>query len=311
MQSRNPAFSRRPEFNGQGQPAQSQPQQGYGQQDYGQSYGQQGYGQQYGQQGYGQQGYPQQYGQPQGFGTPQEQSSPHYGLPHEFPSTARQTDRMTLDDVVMKTGMLFGILLFTAAVAWFMVPATMVMPLAIGAMFVGVGLGLFIAFRREVMPAAIVAYAAVEGVFVGGFSRFFESMYDGIVGQTIMATLATFAAMFVAYKVKAIRVTPRFTRILIIATIGYFVFSLIRVIAVIFFGAPSLYSMGILGAGIALIGVGLAALNLVLDFDYIENGIRNGVPEKYSWLAAHGLVVTLVWLYIELLRLIAILRGDD
>lgn len=304
MQSRNPAFSRRPEFNGEA------PQNAYGQGQYQQGYGQpQGFGQ-------GQQQYPPQgYGQPQGFGTqqgyPTEQTQPHYGLPQDFPDAKRPENRMTLDDVVMRTGMLFGVLLLTAATTWFMVPNQILYVVALGAMFLGLGLGLFIAFKRQVMPGAIVAYAAVEGVFVGGISKIFESNWNGVVGQAVLATLAVFAAMLVAYKVKAIRVTPKFTRILIIATLGYAVFALINLGSVLVFGGTSVYQMGLLGIGISLLGTGLAALNLVLDFDYVESGIRNGVPEKYSWLAAHGLIVTLVWLYIELLRLIAILRGDD
>lgn len=286
MQSKNPVFARREEF------ARANPQAG-----------------QYGQ--------PQQpYAQPQ-YGQPQPQLTPaQLGQMYKAPSAGPlQTGRMTYDDVVMRTGMMFAVLLATAAATWFGVSGSpeLVFPVWIGSMLVGLGLALFISFSKTIRPAAILAYAAVQGVFLGSISFAFEVLlgYEGIVFQAVLATLCAFGAMLLAYKTKVIRATPKFTRFLIIATIGYAVFSVINLVAVLVFNATSVYQMGLLGIGISLIGVSLASLNLILDFDYIERGVNSGLPQQYSWVAAFGLVVTLVWLYIEMLRLIAILRGSD
>jgi len=227
-------------------------------------------------------------------------------------ATPAQTGRMTYDDVVMRTATLFGVLLLAAAATWFTVaPTALVMPVWIGSMLLGLGLGLFISFSKTIRPAAILAYAAVQGVFLGSISFVFESFYDGIIFQAILATLGAFGAMLFAYKNKIIRATPKFTRFLIIATIGYAAFAMLNFLAVMLLGMTSVYSMGILGIAVSLFGVGLASLNLILDFDFIDRGVRNGLPQQYAWMAAFGLMVTLVWLYIEMLRLIAILRGND
>lgn len=277
MQSKNPVFARRQEFSGRPQ----QPQ-------------------------YAQFGQPGQY-TPQGAYSP-EQLDELYQRPAATPA---QTGRMTYDDVVVRTASLFAILLVAAALTWFLAPPALLAPLWIGAMFLGLGIGLVIAFSKTVRPPLMMLYAAVEGVFIGAISFAFESFYDGIVIQAVLGTLGAFVAMLVAYKVKAIRATPKFTRFLIIATLGYVAFSLINVVAVMAFGVTSVYSMGLLGVGISILGVGLASLNLILDFDYIDRGVQQGLPQQYSWVAAYGLLVTLVWLYIEILRLIAILRGSD
>jgi len=331
MRSKNPVFAKRDEFAGDshagpGAPGGQRPgaqqgwpgqQPGYQQPGYQQpGYQQAGYQQQGDQQqGYQQQGYQQQGYQQAGYQQPQPPvgSPQQLGQWYQAPSaTPAQTGRMTYDDVVMRTATLFGVLLLAAAVTWFTVaPTALVLPVWIGSMLVGLGLGLFISLSKKIRPGAIVAYAAVEGVFLGSISYVFENVYDGIVFQAILATLGAFAAMLVAYKTKVIRATPKFTRFLIIATIGYAVFSVLNFLAVMLLGLPSVYSMGILGIGISLLGVGLASLNLILDFDHIERGIRGGLPQQYAWVSAFGLLVTLVWLYIEMLRLLSILRGND
>jgi len=277
MQSKNPVFARRQEFSGRPQ----QPQHA-------------------------------QFGQPGQF-TPQGTYSPEqldemYKRPSATPA---QTGRMTYDDVVVRTASLFAVLLVAAGATWWLAPPQALFPLWIGAMLVGLGIGVVIAFSKTVRPPLMMLYAAVEGVFIGAISLFFETVYPGIVVQAVLGTLGAFAAMLVAYKVKAIRATPKFTRFLVIATLGYAAFAVLNFVAVLVFGLPSVYSMGVLGIGISLLGVGLASLNLILDFDYIDRGVQQGLPQQYSWLAAYGLLVTLVWLYIEILRLIAILRGND
>jgi uncharacterized YccA/Bax inhibitor family protein len=224
-------------------------------------------------------------------------------------ATTADTRRMTLDDVVMRTGMLFAVLLATAGVTFYVVkPETF--GLILVAALVGFGLSLWITLSKTIRPAAMFVYAAVEGVFVGGISSFYEARWEGVVVQAVLGTLATFAAMLALYRFNVIRATPRFQRILIMAGAGYLVFSLVNLVIAVVSG-NSVYNVGGLGLLVSAFGVGLAALFLVLDFDYVEQGIRNGLPERFAWTAAFGLVVTLVWLYLELLRLLAILRGDN
>jgi uncharacterized YccA/Bax inhibitor family protein len=224
-------------------------------------------------------------------------------------ATTADTRRMTIDDVVMRTASLFAVLLVTAAVT-FEVVKPQNFGLILIAALVGLGLSLWISFSKTIRPPVMFAYAAVEGVFIGGISFLFERYYPGIVVQAVLGTLGTFAAMLALYKFQVIRATPRFQRILMIAGAGYLVFALLNLGLAMFTG-NSAYDVTGLGLLISAFGVGLAALFLVLDFDFVEQGIRNGLPERYAWTAAFGLIVTLVWLYVEILRLLAILRGDN
>ncbi|WP_432572122.1 Bax inhibitor-1/YccA family protein [Kineococcus sp. SYSU DK005] len=223
-------------------------------------------------------------------------------------ATPTQSRRMTLDDVVVRTALLGGALVLGAAAAWF---ADVGLGLAIGAALVGFVLAMWAQLSKKVRPGVMFAYAAVEGVFVGAISHAYSFLYDGIVGQAVLGTLGAFAAMLIAYKTGVIRNSPRFTKVLTIAGLGYLVFGLVN-LAFAAFGGTSVYSAGgLLPVLVSGFGVVLASLFLVLDFDYVEQGVRNGLPVKESWRAAFGLVVTLVWLYLEILRLVAILRGDD
>jgi uncharacterized YccA/Bax inhibitor family protein len=229
-------------------------------------------------------------------------------------ATSVQTGRMTLDDVVMRSAVLFGLLLVAAAGTYVARPSFGVVMLA---MFAGLGLGLWISFSRTVRPPVMMVYAVVEGVFVGGISAAIEQAYSqsghgGLVPQAVLGTLSAFAAMLVLYRTRLIRATPKFTKILIIAGFGYLAFGLLHLVGVWLHLWPSIYAgNGLLAVGASAFGVVLASLFLVLDFDFIEQGIRNGLPERYAWTAAFGLLVTLVWLYLEMLRLLAILRGND
>ncbi len=219
-------------------------------------------------------------------------------------ATPVRTGRMTYDDVVAKTGIMFAVLLVGAAIGW-QAPG-----LWFVGMIVGLVLGLVNSFKREPNPALMLAYAGFEGLFVGGISKYFEDAWDGIVGQAVGATLVLFAVALVAYRSGRIRVTPKFKRGMLIALGGYFIFVMINLVSSLF-GGPTVWDNGPLGLLIGAFAIGLATLSLVLDFDFIEQGVRNGMPEKFAWTAAFGLIVTLVWLYIELLRFIAILRGDN
>jgi len=158
-------------------------------------------------------------------------------------------------------------------------------------------------FSKKVRVPLIVAYAAAQGLALGTISRIYNETYSGIVGQAVIGTLCAFGGILVAYRSGKIRVTPKFTRIMVGALIGYLVFSLIT----IFTGRPG----GAMGLLIAVAAVALASFFLVLDFDQIEKSIAAGVPQQESWRMAFGLMVTIVWLYLEVLRLLSILRNSD
>jgi uncharacterized YccA/Bax inhibitor family protein len=220
-------------------------------------------------------------------------------------ATGAQTGRMTMDDVVIKTGLMFAVLVPLAAVNFFLQSPL----LTFGGAIAGLVVGLVIAFKQSTNAALTLSYAGLQGLFVGGISGIYENVYDGIVAQAVLGTLAVFAVSLFAYKSGRVRVTPKFQRIVLIALGGYLVFSLVN-IGVVLFTDGSL-RQGPLGIAVGLIAITIAAAMLVLDFDFAEQGVKNGLPERYAWLAAFGLVVTLVWLYIEFLRLISILRGSE
>jgi uncharacterized YccA/Bax inhibitor family protein len=227
-------------------------------------------------------------------------------------ATPTQSRRMTLDDVVLRTASMFAVLLVGAGVGYLGVRSgTIGFPRMIGAALVAMVLGHWAQMSKKVRPGVMFAYAALEGVFVGAISTLYASLYDGIVGQAVVGTLAAFAGMLLAYKTGVIRNSPRFTKVLTIAGIGYLVFGLANLALWAITGTSVYGGGGIIAILVSAFGVVLASLFLVLDFDYIEQGITNGLPAKESWRAGFGLMVTLVWLYLEILRLIAILRGND
>ncbi|MFN0284632.1 MAG: Bax inhibitor-1/YccA family protein [Kineosporiaceae bacterium] len=224
-------------------------------------------------------------------------------------ATPVDTGRMTLDDVVMRTAALFGVLLLTAAPTYFFwKPGFLVI---IGAGLVAMVVGFVAQMGKTVRPPLMFAYAALEGVFVGGLSWLYAARWDGIVPQAVFGTLAAFTAMLVLYKTGVIRNSPKFTKILMIAVVGYIIFGLVNLMFALFAGVSIYSGNPLIALAVSAFGVTLASLFLVLDFDFIEQGIKNGIPEQYAWLAAFGLMVTLVWLYVEMLRLISILRGDN
>jgi uncharacterized YccA/Bax inhibitor family protein len=209
------------------------------------------------------------------------------------------TGRMTIEDVVMRTGMLFVVLVAVGSVAYGANNGGLA---AIG-IFGGFILAMVNSFKKTVSPALVLAYAAFEGLALGGISRYYNDIYPGIVSQAVLGTLCAFGGILLAYRSGKIRVTPKFTRVMIGALIGYMVFGLIT----LFTGFPG----GSTGTLIAVAGVALATFFLVLDFDQIEKTIAAGAPRNESWRCAFGLMVTLVWLYLEVLRLISILRNND
>lgn len=220
-------------------------------------------------------------------------------------ATAVDTGRMTMDDVVVRTGLMFAVLL-PLAVLNYVVQSPL---LTFGGVIVGLVLGLVVAFKQSTSAGLILSYAGAEGLFLGGISRAFETQWPGIVPQAVLGTLAVFAVSLFAFKSGRVRATPKFRKTVLIAMGGYLVFCLVNLVVMLFGGGGEFgLRQGPFGFLIGLFAVGLAAAMLILDFDFAEQGVRNGLPERYAWLAAFGLVVTLVWLYIEILRLLAILR---
>lgn len=216
---------------------------------------------------------------------------------------------MTLDDVVVKTAACLGVLVATGAVAWVLELRGLAL---IGAL-VGFVLALVITFRGSTNPALILSYAAVEGLFLGGISQMFNAQYKGIVMQAVIGTAGVFGGMLIVYKTGAIRVTPKFTRWLLGAMIGVVGLMLANLLVGIFNGGSGLglrdgETNPALAIGFSLLCIGIAALTFLLDFDMIDQAIRQGAPERFAWYAAFGLVVTLVWLYLEILRLLSYFR---
>jgi uncharacterized YccA/Bax inhibitor family protein len=220
-----------------------------------------------------------------------------------------QTGRMTMDDVVARTGFLFTILVAVGAAAWYF---NVGFGMALIALIAAFGLSLVISFSKTVRPALVVTYAALEGLAIGAISRVFNEVYPGIVSQAVIGTLAAFAGVLMLYRSGRLRATPQFTRILMGALIGYLVLGVASFIAALMGvgGGFGFYGVGGFGLLLAAGGVVLASLFLVLDFNQIEEGIRQGASEQESWRAAFGLMVTIVWLYLEILRLLAILRRE-
>ncbi len=240
--------------------------------------------------------------------------------------TGRGTGRMTMDSVVEKTAISLGLLVVAAAVTWFMIgdlgdPTTgdaaygKAFTFAMGGAIIGLVLSLVNSFKKVISPALVIAYAVVEGVFVGAFSKIIAS-YVGdptVVFQAVLATMVAFGGTLAAYKFFNIQVTDKFRKVVTIAIFSFvgvmlvnFVLSMTGVLE-----SGGLRGFNTLGLLVSAAAVVLAVLMLIMDFDYVERGIAAGIPERESWRAAFGLTVTLVWLYIELLRILAILRGDN
>ncbi|SFK41455.1 Uncharacterized membrane protein, YccA/Bax inhibitor family [Halobacillus dabanensis] len=227
-----------------------------------------------------------------------------------FQRSNEQRKSMTLGGTVAKISLLFIFLLGTAAYTWYQysLGADVTIMMLIGG---GGGLifALITAFVPKAAPITAPIYAALEGFLIGGLSAFVESSYSGIVIQAVSLTLAVMAALLFLYATRVIKVTKNFRLMVVSATLGIFLVYLVNFI-LNFFGmtVPYLHSSGPIGIGISLFIVAIAALNLVLDFDFIEQGVNRGAPKHMEWYGAFGLIVTLVWLYIEILRLLQKLR---
>lgn len=216
---------------------------------------------------------------------------------------------MTMSSVLKQTGLLFTILLAAAAYGW-SITESGVFP----TWFLWMALGLFgllivTMVRPQWVKVTGPLFAAAEGVLVGAISAVYASLYDGIVLQAVMATFGVFIAMLFLYANRIIKVTARLRSTIILATAGIAVFYLASIVLGLFgVDIPYVWDGGPFSILLSVVIVGVAAFNLLLDFDIIERGIRDGAPGWMSWFAAFGLMVTVVWLYMEILRLLALTR---
>ncbi|WP_199615238.1 Bax inhibitor-1/YccA family protein [Paenibacillus alkalitolerans] len=221
---------------------------------------------------------------------------------------------MTLEGTVNKTIIAFIILVAAALYTWNMhFDGQNTMPYMFGGLAGAAVLGLITAFVPRIAPFTVPIYALLEGMFVGALSATYEANFSGITLQAVLLTFGVFLALLLAYKTRVIKVTENFKLGVFAATAGVAIVYLVNIVLNLFFGmsVPYLHDTGWIGIGISLVIVAIAALNLVLDFDFIENGSRYGAPKYMEWYGAFGLMVTLVWLYIEILRLLAKLRSRD
>lgn len=234
---------------------------------------------------------------------------------YESPSaTSFDTDRMSVEDTIVKTALSFGVLVAGAVVGW-IVPA-----LWVPAMIVGLVLAFVNIFRnRKKLPSAglTLAYAGVEGIFIGGISGLYESLWNGVVIQAVIGTMVVVGVTLALFASGKVRASAKATKVFFIAMIGYLLFSVINIVLIVT-GASSdpwglrgsVHVFGIpLGLVIGVLVVIMCAYSLVLDFDMIQQGVKNRAPRAYGWAGAFGIMVTVVWLYLELLRMFAIARN--
>ena len=310
------------------QPQQTNQQAQYGQQQtYGQ-YGQQSYGQygqqQYDQQGYGQNTYGQpQYGQQAQYGQqPYGQQQPQYGQQAQYGQPYGEADygvaaptysepipageRLTMNDVMVKTGINLGLVAVGAAVAWYM-PVLLFL-----GMVGGLVLGLVNSFKKKVSPVLVMTYALMEGLLLGGLSAVVDMRYPGVAIQAVLATLVVAGTTLALFANGKLRATPKLNKIFMIGAIGYLAYGLISILGAGIFGS-SLNSFSIggipLGLVVGLFAVALATYSLLLDFTTTSEAVEAGLPERESWRLAFGLTASLVWLYVEILRVLMYLAS--
>jgi uncharacterized YccA/Bax inhibitor family protein len=272
---------------------------------------------------YPQQGYPQQGGYPQapygqtGWGQAPQQpgmSPDQLRDMYDRPSADKvDTGRMSYEDTIVKTLLAFGVLIVGSVAGWNLPPVVWI----VGAI-VGFVLALVNTFKKQPSPALVLAYAFFEGLFVGGISGMYNTMWDGIVTQAVFGTLGVFAVTLLLFSSGKVRATPKLTRFFLVAMVGYMAFSLVNIVLSLTgvtqsaFGLLGVTLFGIpLGVLIGIFVVLMAAYSLILDFDQIKTGVERGAPRVYAWTAAFGLIVTLVWLYLEILRILAILASSS
>ncbi|MDQ2845962.1 MAG: Bax inhibitor-1/YccA family protein [Actinomycetota bacterium] len=226
-------------------------------------------------------------------------SATGYGAP-------AQQRYLTLDDVVARTATLLG----TAIVAGVITAYLKAYVLTIPALVIGLVLSLVIIFKRSSNPALILGYAVAEGVLLGAITGVFEGQWPGIAMQAIIGTVGVFAGMLVVYKTGVIRVTPKFTKVLLGAMIGVIVLMAANLLVGMFGGNLHLRDGGTLSIIFSIVCIVIAAFSFMLDFETIHQAIKGGAPASTAWYFSFGLMVTLVWLYLEILRLLGYMRSN-
>jgi uncharacterized YccA/Bax inhibitor family protein len=246
---------------------------------------------------------------------PYAQQDLQQGAPPQAPAT---TGRMTMDDVVLRTGTTLGTLIVTAALAWALLPVDDAnigrsYGIGIGAALVAMVLAFVQSFKRKPVPALILSYAALEGVFLGVVSSVVDNrIASGAAMQAVIGTMAVFAGVLIAYRAGWIRVNRRFYGFVMAAALGFVLLMVVNLLFAVFGGGDGLgFRSGPLGIFFGVVGIILGACFLALDFKQVEDGIAYGAPKEEAWLAAFGLALTLVWIYMEFLRLISILNSNN
>ncbi|CAM5432623.1 Bax inhibitor-1/YccA family protein [Streptomyces xanthochromogenes] len=265
--------------------------------------------------------------QPQAGGNPYAQAptNPYATNPYAqqdtqqgAPQAPARSGVMTIDDVVSRTAITLGTVVAGAVVAWLALPVDSAnigksYGIAIGAALIAFVLAMVQSFKRKPVPALILGYAAFEGVFLGVISSAVTTYVSaGAVPQAVLGTMAVFAGVLIAYKTRLIRVNRRFVGFVMAAAIGFMILMLVNLLFAAIGGGDGLgFRSGGLGILFGIIGIVLGACFLAMDFKQVEDGVTYGAPREESWLAAFGLTMTLVWIYLEALRLISILQGND
>ena len=218
---------------------------------------------------------------------------------------------MTLQGTINKTIILLLLMLFSGSITWKLITVSNALgfTLMIGGAIGGFILALVGIFAPKTIHIIAPLYALFEGLFIGAISAIYGMLFAGIVLQAVLLTIAIFISILLLYKFKILKASAAFVKGIVIATGGVALYYIVVIVASYFFGKDfSVFAMGWVGIVIQLVIVGIAALNLVLDFNLIETGVENGYPKKMEWYGAFSLMITLIWLYIEILRLLAILN---
>ncbi len=219
---------------------------------------------------------------------------------------------MTIDDVVVRSFLTLATLTAAGALAWVFVPERLMGGIAILAVVVGLVFWAIVTFGRKVNPALVLGFAASYGVAVGLISHIYNDLYHGVVMQAVIGTGLAFGSMLTVYALRIVRVTPAFVRFVIAAGLALVGLMLLNLLVSIFHvGGIGIREHGPIGVLFSLVAIAVGCLYLLLDFRSIEDGVRSGAPEKMAWMAAFGLTLSLVWIYLELLRFLSYFTGRD
>ncbi|GAB2445058.1 Bax inhibitor-1/YccA family protein [Nocardioides hungaricus] len=294
MQSNNPVFRRSEEFNSAN---------AYGNQTYaGNGSAHQGYGQ-------------------TGYTDPSTWATGAPGQPGQPGAPVATGGPMTIDSVVQKTGISLGLVIVAALATWILTPAidtnttsdelgSLIALMTVGSLG-AFALSMVNSFKRVVSPALVMAFAVLEGIALGGLSKFFDAMYgDGVVMGAVIGTFAAFAGTLAAYKFFNIKVSGKFRMFVVAAVFGMVGLAMMELVLGLFGAQIGLFGVSGLGMVTAVIGLVLGVFMLILDFDFVEQGVANAIPERESWRAAFALTVSLVWIYTNLLRILAFFSQD-